>query len=63
MNAASRIENLTRTLGHPFLVSEDALARMKGTEVYALTDLGPQELRGKQAPVRVYAASRRGGSV
>ena len=30
MNATSRIENLTRTLGHPFLVSEDALARLEG---------------------------------
>jgi adenylate cyclase len=57
MNATSRIENLTRTLGHPFLVSEDARTRMEGTEGYAFTDLGPQELRGKQAPVRVYAVS------
>lgn len=59
MNATSRIENLTRTLGHPFLVSEDARARMAGTETYAFTDLGLQALRGKQAPVRVYAAAVR----
>ena len=59
MNATSRIENLTRSLGHPFLVSEDALARMEGTQAYALTDLGPQELRGKQAPVRVFAVAVR----
>jgi adenylate cyclase len=59
MNATSRIENLTRTLGYPFLMSEDALARMQGTDGYALTDLGPQELRGKQAPVRVYAVRAR----
>jgi adenylate cyclase len=57
MNATSRIENLTRTLGHPFLVSEDARARMDGAEACAYTDLGPQELRGKQAPVRVYAVA------
>ncbi len=55
MNATSRIENLTRELGHSFLVSEDALARMEGVEGYALTDLGPQALRGKQGSVRVFA--------
>jgi adenylate cyclase len=59
MNATSRIENLTRTLGHPFLVSEDALARLAGTEAYALQDLGPQTLRGREAPLRVYAVSAR----
>jgi len=57
MNTTSRIENLTRTLGHPFLVSEDALARMGGTEAYELQDLGPQALRGREAPMRVYAAA------
>jgi class 3 adenylate cyclase len=57
MNATSRIENLTRTLGHPFLVSEDALARLGGAQGYALTDLGPQSLRGKDAPLRVYAVA------
>jgi adenylate cyclase len=57
MNATSRIENLTRTLGHPFLVSEDALARLEGAEAYALEDLGPQSLRGKEAPLRVYSVA------
>jgi len=59
MNATSRIENLTRTLGHPFLVSEDALARLEGKEVYALQDLGPQSLRGREAPLRVYSVAER----
>jgi len=57
MNTTSRIENLTRTLGHPFLVSEDALARMQGTEAFALTDLGPQTLRGREGQMRVHAAA------
>jgi adenylate cyclase len=57
MNATSRIENLTRTLGRPFLVSEEALARLEGAEAYALEDLGPQALRGREAPLRVYAVS------
>lgn len=59
MNATSRIENLTRSLGHPFLVSEDALARLEGVEAYALQDLGLQQLRGKEAALRVYAVTLR----
>lgn len=58
MNATSRIENLTRELGHPYLVSEDALKRMEGREAYELEDLGPQSLRGKDAAVRVYSVRR-----
>src|SRR5204863_8158029 len=58
MNATSRIENLTRTLGHAFLVSEDARARMDRADAWSFTDLGPHELRGKQAPVRIYAVRR-----
>lgn len=57
MNTASRIENASRELGRPFLVSEDALRRLEGAEGYALADLGPQQLRGRQVPLRVYAAA------
>jgi len=57
MNTTSRIENATRELGRPFLVSEDALRRMAGAEAYAMEDLGPQQLRGREASARVYAAS------
>ena len=57
MNTTSRIENATRDLVRPFLVSEEALRRMAGAEDYALEDLGPQQLRGRQAGMRVYAAS------
>ena len=55
MNTTSRIENATRSLGRPFLVSEDALRRMEGTQGYPLEDLGLQQLRGKEAQLRVYA--------
>ena len=58
MNTTSRIENATRDLGRPFLVSEEALKRLDGAERYALEDLGPQRLRGREAPMRVYAAAR-----
>ena len=57
MNSASRIENATRDLGRPFLVSEDALRRLAGTESYALEDLGPQQLRGRASAMRVYAVA------
>jgi adenylate cyclase len=59
MNTASRIENLTRELGRPFLLSADALARLDGVEAWALEDLGEQQLRGRQAPQRVYAVEKR----
>jgi class 3 adenylate cyclase len=55
MNTTSRIENATRTLGRNFLVSEDALARLESTGRYAPEDLGPQQLRGRAAAMRVYA--------
>jgi len=55
MNTTSRIENLTRALGRSFLVSEDALKRLEGAARFAPEDLGPQELRGREAPMRVYA--------
>ena len=62
MNTTSRVENLTRELGQPFLVSEDALVRLEGTDAYALKDMGPQPLRGRQASLRVYAVALRAGS-
>ena len=55
MNTTSRIENATRDLQRPFLVSEDALNRLECKEAYNLADLGPQPLRGRSAPLRLYA--------
>jgi adenylate cyclase len=55
MNTASRLENATRELDRPFLASEDALSRLEGIDAYALVDLGSLQLRGRAAPVRVYA--------
>ena len=55
MNTTSRLENATRDLGRPFLVSEDAMSRMDGKEAYLTVDLGPQPMRGRVAPLRVYA--------
>lgn len=55
MNTTSRLENATRDLGRPFLVSEDALSRLDGREACKSVDLGPHQLRGRAAPVHVYA--------
>lgn len=55
LNTTARIEDLTRELGRPYLVSADALARMEGAPAFALEDLGTHALRGRQAGVRVHA--------
>lgn len=55
MNTTSRIENATRDLKRSFLVSGDALSRIEGSEAYAIVDLGPQQLRGREAPVHVHS--------
>ena len=57
VNTTSRIEQATRDLGRPFLVSADALDRLSLDGAFALEDLGPQHLRGREAPVRVFAIS------
>src|SRR3990170_1997086 len=57
MNTAARLEQATRDLDRRFLVSADALSRLAGTERYALEALGPQALRGRAAPVEVYACA------
>ncbi len=55
VNTAARLEQATRDLDRRFLVSADALSRLAATERYALEPLGPQALRGRAAPVEVYA--------
>lgn len=62
LNTTSRIENATRDLQRPFLVSEDALRRMDSVERHGLEDLGPRALRGREAPIRLYAVTARSSS-
>ena len=40
----------------PFLVTF-AVKWLEGVEAYALADLGPQQLRGRAAPLRIYAVA------
>jgi len=55
MNTTSRIEQATRELDRQFLASSDALERLPRLDDFLLEDLGPQRLRGRAAPIRVYA--------
>jgi adenylate cyclase len=57
MNTAARLEQATRDFDRRFLASVDALNRLRATERYAFDPLGPQALRGRAAPVEVYAVS------
>jgi adenylate cyclase len=57
MNATSRIEQATRDLDRQFLVSGDAMERLSDLEEFAIEDLGPQQLRGRAAAMRVYAVT------
>ena len=55
MNTTSRIEQATRDLERQFLVSGDALERLADLDGFEREDLGPQRLRGRAAPIQVYA--------
>ena len=55
MNTAARMEQVTRDLDRQFLVSADALNRLAGAGRYALESLGPYTLRGRAAPIEIYA--------
>lgn len=58
LNTTSRLENATRELSRSYLVSDDALKRMEGSQAYPSEDLGLHQLRGREAPVRIYAVER-----
>ncbi len=55
MNTAARLEQATREMDRHFLVSADALNRLIETDRYVLHPLGPRVVRGRAAPVEVYA--------
>ncbi len=62
MNTAARIEQATRDLRRRFLASEEAVTRLEGLGGFELEDLGRRELRGRAAPVRLYAITTRPGA-
>jgi adenylate cyclase len=53
VNVAARVQDATRELGEPLLVTEATRALLE-TEVPELTHRGSLELRGKANPVEVY---------
>src|SRR5262245_35859002 len=59
MNTAARLEQATRDLDRRFLASADAITRLEGLGPYALEPLGFHSLRGRAAPVDVYAVEKR----
>ena len=63
MNTTSRIEQATRELDRPCLVSEDAVMRMDGKEAFEFSDLGEHRLRGRESPIRLFSVAPRIESV
>jgi adenylate cyclase len=59
MNVGARIQGLTKQFaGHGVLLSEFTVAALgERAARYAPDDLGPVEIRGKSAPVRIYGLS------
>lgn len=54
VNTASRIERLTRDFGSPILISEQFYRALKSPENYHTRLLDKMEVKGKEAPLRVY---------
>ena len=65
VNIASRMETLTRSLGAPIAMSDtfvQAVRRESGSdapELAALTQVGPQEVRGVAEPIDVWIGGER----
>lgn len=57
VNLASRLQSLTKELGHPLLISAETQRLLNG-EFHMLTAVGELEVRGKQHPVPVFTPAR-----
>jgi adenylate cyclase len=62
MNVTSRIEQATRELDSRFLASGKALDLLDGRDAYAIQDRGQRQLRGRHAPLQIYAVSLKDGN-
>ena len=58
LHAAARLEQATREFGHRFLVSGDARRLVGDDGGFAFEALGSRVLRGRSAPLEVYAVRR-----
>ena len=59
MNATARLEQAAREFGHQLLASGEARSLLLNVGRYGLSDLGPLALRGRAAPVQVFAVTRK----
>jgi adenylate cyclase len=59
MNAAARLEQAARELGHKLLASEEARRLLLNVDRFGFGDLGPLALRGRAAPVQVFVVTRK----
>lgn len=57
VNTASRIERLTRALGHPLLASGVTFERAGSSSAWRAAEMPPMQLRGKRKPQAVWAVS------
>ncbi len=58
VNTASRLEGLSKRLGHQVIVSSDAWERLSKESQSKLTDLGEHRVRGKNDLVHIYGAAK-----
>lgn len=61
MNVTGRLEQATRELDSRFLASGTALDLLDGRDAYAIRDRGQRQLRGRQAPMQIFAVSPKNG--
>ncbi len=59
MNAAARLEQAARELGHQLLASEEARRLSLNVDRFGFSALGPLALRGRAAPVQVFVVTRK----
>ena len=57
MNTTARLEALAKEVNRSLVVSAEALARSGERDGYVLENLGPRTVRGRAAPVIVYAVT------
>jgi adenylate cyclase len=57
MNTASRLEQATREVGAPFIVSDEALQALGKPEGFGYRDLGELALRGRRQSIHAWAVA------
>ena len=58
VNAAARLESLTKAIGHPLVVSEAVVADLTHPERYRVKPFGDVSVKGKNQPLKVFGVER-----